>query len=84
MNCCPSADFNILPNGIEAKERNVQSDTTTSQFFPFSRIVSISYSHSREDGGMITIFTKTIPYRYHFPCSDSGKEIYGLLVAALP
>jgi hypothetical protein len=84
MNCCPSADFKILANGIEAKEYNIQADAHTLQFFPFSNIISITYNHSRDEGGLLSITTKKTAYYYHFPCSTGGRQVYDQLIAALP
>jgi len=83
MDCCPSADFKFLPNGIEVHQHNNQADAETYQFFPFRAIQSISYNHSRPDGGTITILIADIPYRYHFPCSHSGKEVYQQALALI-
>jgi hypothetical protein len=84
MSCCPSAEFTIMPNGIEAKENNIQADAVTRKFFPFSAIRTISYSDSKGDGLVIMINTKDWTNAYHFPCSAGGLEIYMKLIAAIP
>jgi hypothetical protein len=82
MNCCPSADFIFLTNGIETREKNIQADEHTNVFIAFKAIDTITYTHSRE-GGLISIWVKKICYRYTFPCSESGREIYQAILKLL-
>jgi hypothetical protein len=82
MNCCPSADFTFLTNGIETREKNIQADENTHVFIAFKAIDTINYTYSKEEGGLITIWVKKICYRYTFPCS-SGKDIYDAIIRLL-
>lgn len=82
MNCCPSADFTFLATGIETREKNIQADEHTSVFIAFRAIDTINYTHSKE-GGLISIWVKKICYRYTFPCSTSGQEIYEAIIKLL-
>jgi hypothetical protein len=86
MNCCPSADFTFLPNGIQVSERNIQADEKTQQFFPFKNIQAVRYSYSRSDGGTITISVgpANTSYRYTYPCSEAGRVAYDKIVANIP
>ena len=82
MNCCPSADFSFLTNGIQICEQNIQADERTQQFFPYKAIQSVRYSYSRIDGGIITlsIGPANTSYRYSFPCSDAGRNTYDQII----
>jgi len=88
MNCCPCADFHFLPSGVETHEKNNQADSVTLQFFPFKAIQSVRYSYSRDDGGTLSLWILAngspgaggISYRYHFPCSDYGRQVYQKIV----
>lgn len=81
MDCC-SPEFSFLTNGVEVRERNIQAEGQTSQFFPYSSIKSVRYSYSKGDGGTITLWVMENIYRYEFPCSG-GQEVYQKIVAAL-
>ena len=91
MNCCPQADFTFLSNGLQVRERNIQSDTSIHQFFPYRAIQTVRYSHSRDDGGTISIWVLAtgspgaggISYRYLFPCTEAGRVAYDKLIAAI-
>jgi hypothetical protein len=48
MNCCASADFVFLENGLRVSEKNIQADGYTLQFFPYRAIQSVRYSYTRE------------------------------------
>ena len=81
MNCCPP-EFSLLTNGVEVRERNIQADGQSSQFFPYSSIKSVRYSYSRGDGGTISLLVIDKLYCYEFPCSG-GQDIYEKIVAAM-
>lgn len=83
MNCCPSADFTFMVRGFETCEKNIQADEYTHRFIPFSAIENITYTHSRQDGGMIAIWVNKQCFRYTFPCSTGGKEVYDNIVKFL-
>jgi hypothetical protein len=91
MNCCPSADIEILANGIHVREKLVQTDGHTQQFFPFRAIQSVRYNHTRGEGGILTLWilghgtpgAGGLSYRYSFPCTDSGQRIFEQILAAL-
>jgi hypothetical protein len=83
MNCCPSADFTFLPNGIETLSKNIQADEHESVFIAFKAIDSINYTYNREEGGHLAIWVKKQCYRYTFPCSESGREIYKAILQSL-
>ena len=83
MNCCPSADFTFLPNGIEALSKNIQADENKSVFIAFKSIDSINYTYNREEGGYLAIWVKNQCYRYSFPCSEYGREIYKTILQSL-
>ena len=80
MSCPP--EFSFLTNGVEVRERNVQADGQSSQFFPYTTIKSVRYSHSKGDWGTLTLWVGDSIYRYEFPCS--GQEVYDKLVLAIP
>jgi hypothetical protein len=92
MNCCPSADITFSETGILASEKNIQADGTTLQFFPFRTIQTVRYSHSRGEGGILSLWisgTGTpgaggLAYRYAFPCGQTGKEIFERLIGLIP
>ena len=83
MDCCPSADFTFMSTGIETCEKNIQADEYTHRFISFKAIENISYTHSRQDGGMIAIWVNKKCFRYTFPCSTGGKEVYDNIVKFL-
>ena len=91
MNCCPSADVEILANGIRVRETLVQADGRTEQFFPFRAIQSVRYNHLRGEGGVLSLWilghgtpgAGGLSYRYSFPCTDSGKTVFEQILAAL-
>lgn len=91
MNCCPSADIDILPNGIKVREKLIQADARTEQFFPYRAIQSVRYNHGRSEGGILALWilgagtpgAGGLSYRYSFPCSDSGQRIFDQIMAAL-
>ena len=90
MNCCPSADIDILPNGIKVREKLIQADGHTLQFFPFRTIQSVRYNHTRGEGGILTLWILAhglsaagLSYRYSFPCTDSGQKVFEDILAAL-
>jgi hypothetical protein len=84
MNCCPNADITILEKGLLASERNLQAEGHTLQFFPFRAIQTIRYTHTRGDGGTLSIWVLAngspgaggLAYKYHFPCGDTGKRLF--------
>jgi hypothetical protein len=81
MNCCPSADFIFLQNGLDIHERNIQADGVIRQFLPYKKITNLRYSYTRGDGGILTLCEK---YIYTFPCNDSGLKIYTQVLDRLP
>jgi hypothetical protein len=91
MNCCPSADIEILPNGLRVREKLLQADGQTLQFFPYRAIQSVRYNHTRGEGGILALWilghgtpgAGGLSYRYSFPCGDSGKEVFEQILAAL-
>jgi hypothetical protein len=91
MNCCPSADIDILPNGIKVREKLVQTDGHTLQFFPYRAIQSVRYNHTRTEGGILALWilghgtpgAGGLSYRYSFPCTDSGQRVFEQIMAAL-
>jgi hypothetical protein len=91
MNCCPSADIDILPNGIKVREKIIQADGHTLQFFPYRAIQSIRYNHTRGEGGILTLWilgtggpgAGGLSYRYSFPCTDSGQKVFEEILAIL-
>jgi hypothetical protein len=89
MNCCPSADIDILTNGIKVREKLVQTDGYTQQFFPYRAIQSVRYNHTRGEGGILALWilgtggTGGLSYRYSFPCGDSGQQVFDQILAAL-
>jgi hypothetical protein len=86
MNCCPSADVDLLANGIRVRETLLQADGRTVQFFPYRAIQSVRYVHTRGEGGILALWisgTAGLSYRYSFPCGDSGQKIFEEIMAAL-
>jgi hypothetical protein len=91
MNCCPSADIEILGNGIRVREKMVQADGYTQQFFPYRAIQSVRYNHTRTEGGILALWILAhgtpgaggLSYRYSFPCTDSGLRVFEQILAAL-
>jgi len=91
MNCCPSADIEILGNGIRVREKMVQADGYTQQFFPYRAIQSVRYNHTRTEGGVLALWilghgtpgAGGLSYRYSFPCTDSGQRVFEQILAAL-
>jgi hypothetical protein len=90
MNCCPSADIEILGNGIRVCEKMVQADGHTLQFFPYRAIQSVRYNHTRGEGGILAFWilghgggAGGLSYRYSFPCNEAGKDIFEKIIAAL-
>jgi hypothetical protein len=91
MNCCPSADIDVLSNGIQVREKLVQTDGHTIQFFPFRAIQSVRYNHTRGEGGILALWILAqgtpgaggLSYRYSFPCNESGKDVFDKIIAAL-
>jgi hypothetical protein len=91
MNCCPSAEIEVLAQGIKVREKQVQADADILQFFPFRAIQSIRYTHTRHEGGILSLWilghgtpgAGGLSYRYSFPCTDSGKAVFEQIVAAL-
>jgi hypothetical protein len=88
MNCCPSADIDILTNGLRVREKHLQSNGYVHQFFPFRAIQSVRYSHTQTEGGNLTLWilgngSPGLSYRYSFPCTDSGKAVFDQIIAAL-
>ena len=91
MNCCPSADIEILGNGIRVREKMVQADGHTQQFFPYRAIQSVRYNHTRTEGGILALWilgngtpgAGGLSYRYSFPCTDSGQRVFEQILAAL-
>jgi hypothetical protein len=90
--CCPDADFTFLTNGVQVAERQTQSDSTATQFFPYRAIQSVRYTYSREDReGQLVIWISGqgtpgaggLSFRWRFPCSESGKRKYEELIAKL-
>ena len=79
MDCCPSADFTFFLTGVEVVEKNIQADAKTHQFFSFKAIKSVTYNHTKHEGGLITIYAFAIS-RYTFPCSEAGLIIYRKIV----
>ena len=88
---CPQADITLLSNGIRACERNLQAEGNTIQFFPFRSVQTVRYSATRGDGGVLSIWVLAsgspgaggLAYRYGFPCSEEGKNIFERIIAAL-
>jgi hypothetical protein len=92
MNCCPSADFEFLPNGLRVTEKELQADGYTLQFFPYRAIQTVRYSYTRGDrGGTISLWVQAngtpgaggLSYRYLFPCGETGKTMFEQLLALL-
>lgn len=92
MNCCPSADFVFLDNGLQVSEKQIQADGYTLQFFPYRAIQSVRYTYTRgERGGTLSLWIMAtgspgaggISYRYCFPCGESGKEKFEELLKRL-
>ena len=82
MDCCPSADFTFFPTGVEVVEKNIQADAKTHQFFSFKAIKSVTYNHTKYDGGLITIYAFAVS-RYTFPCSEAGLSISRKIVEGI-
>ncbi len=88
MNCCPSANIEILANGIRVQETLLQADGNVVQFFPFRAIQSVRYNHVRGEGGILALWilgqgAQGLSYRYSFPCTDSGKAVFEQIIAAM-
>lgn len=93
--CCPDADFTFLSNGLQVAERNTQSDSTATQFFPYRAIQSVRYTYSRDDReGQIVVWIAGqgfggpagaggLSFRWRFPCSDAGRQKYDELIGRL-
>ena len=84
MNCCPEADFEFLPNGMNTHSRNIQADGFTKQFFPFRMITNVSYTYTRTEGGSLTLRMDNKSYIYSFPCDDSGSSVYKKIMENIP
>lgn len=92
MNCCPDADFDFMPNGLQVRERNIQDGSTVYLFFPYKVITAVRYFYRREDQDSqisLWILSQGTPgagglsYRWRF-CAEGGKAKYEQLIAALP
>ena len=94
MNCCPSADFVYLDNGIQVTETSVQAEVYTLQFFPYRAIQSVRYNYTRgERGGTLTLWILTggsgpgpgagLSYRYCFPCGEKGKDVFQQILSRM-
>jgi len=84
MNCCQNADFDFLVNGVKVRERNLQADGSTLQFFPYRNIKTARYNYTRGDGGTLTIWIADTKYVYSFPCNDGGSKVFEQIIGNLP
>ncbi|NBO71080.1 MAG: hypothetical protein EBU66_12960 [Bacteroidetes bacterium] len=84
MNCCPSATFLFLKNGVDIQEQNIQADGVIRQFLPYKNIVSVRYNYTRGDGATLTISAGKQTYIYVFPCNDSGLVVYKTFLENVP
>lgn len=91
-NCCPSAEFQFLAQGVQVRELQLQSDSTVLQFFPYRAIQSVRYSYMREEReGMLSLWIQAqgtpgaggLSFRWRFPCSTSGEAVYQDLLQRL-
>jgi hypothetical protein len=93
MSCCPDAEFEFFPGGLQVKDLNVQDDSFILQFFPYRAIQSVRYFYSRnEREGQIVIWVASngtpgaggLSYRWRFPCSEAGRAKYEELISKIP
>ncbi len=90
---CPDADFTFLANGLQVREREIQSDSITMQFLPYRAIQSVRYTYSRNDReGRISIWISSqgtpgaggLSFRWRFPgSSNNAEDTYNELISRL-
>jgi hypothetical protein len=92
MNCCPTAEFTLLDNGLQVRELMIQDDTAVTQFFPYRAIQSVRFTNSRnERESQITIWIHAhgtpgaggLSFRWRL-CQDAGQAKYEELIARIP
>jgi hypothetical protein len=84
MNCCPSATFHFLTNGVDIHEQNIQAEGVIRQFLPYKAIANVRYNYTRGDGATLTVSADKKTYIYLFPCNDSGLVVYNKFLENLP
>ena len=91
MNCCPDASFQLLANGLQVTERNLQDASNVVQFFPFRAIQSARFYYNRDDReSMLSIWISSqgtpgaggLSFRWR-SCDESVRSTYEQLITQL-